>query len=294
MGRYIATACYRELGKELRKRREAVGMDSTELARRLGWHISKVSRIEAGRFNLSDVELLHYLGPLGVYLPDAQELLAICRDAMRNLGYFIRPHEPGVADKESALIYHESTAEESTSYEPHLIPGLLQTESYTRALIAYRGADLDIDRVIDVRRERQRILHRSDPARFRFFVHEQALRLDIGEATVMHDQLLKLTLLGGLQHVRIRVVPVTACSPAAFGGPFRLLRFALHKPLIHLDSHFGGLFLEDKEYVETYRAFLPTIAEVALDEGQSRELVANLATRYDRGSAHHRVEEKQL
>jgi transcriptional regulator with XRE-family HTH domain len=294
MGRYIASACYRELGKELRKCREAAGLDSTELAKRLGWHLSKVSRIEAGRYNLRDVDLLHFLGPCGVFLKDAHGMLAICREAMLNLGYFIRPHEPGLSDTTCALVFHESTAEESVSYEPQAVPGLLQTENYVRSLFAEQGTDYDIDRAVEVRRERQRILHRPSPARFRFFVHENALRMEVGDAAVMHEQLLKMTIVGALPHVRIRVVLASVSSQAAFGGAFRLLRYAQHRPLVYLDNHFGGFFLEDNEFVGNYRNLLPAIADRALDAGQSREFLASLANEYDRGSAGDRVEEKQL
>lgn len=258
-------------------------MESTRLAQHLGWSLSKVSRVEAGRVNLSDVEVMHFLGPLGIYLGEAHELLAICREAMLDLGYFVRPHPPGLCDVTCALIFHESTADESIGYEPELVPGLLQTESYVRGLNTRRGPMCDVNRAVETRRERQRILQRQKPARFRFYINENALRLEVGNAAIMHDQMLKLALMAELPHIRIRVVPSSVGPTAAVGGSFRLLRYAQHRPLVHLDAHFGGLFLERKVFVDNYRALLlPVIDGLALSAERSREFLVSLANEYDR------------
>lgn len=105
----------------------------------------------------------------------------------------------------------------------------------------------------------------------------------------MHEQLITLMLISGLPQVTIRVVPASAM----FGGAFRLLQFAKHRSMVYLSGQVAGLFLEDKEFVDPYRTLIPVIADVALNEGQSREFVATLANEYDRGSAHPHVEEKQ-
>ncbi|WP_291408397.1 Scr1 family TA system antitoxin-like transcriptional regulator [Actinophytocola sp.] len=98
--------------------------------------------------------------------------------------------------------------------------------------------------------------------------------------------------------VVIRIVPSSAGAAGVFGGPFRVLRYAEHQPLVYLDTTVGGLFLEDQEFVATYGELIPTVADLALDEGQSREFIAALANELDRGSdqrhGHDRVEEEQL
>lgn len=295
----MATACYRELGKELRKRREAAGLSGRGLAREIEWSLTKISRIENGQYNLRVEDMIHYLGCCGVYPVQAKELVPLCHEAERDQGYWLSPHGQWLPDSLRSLIYHESTADSSTTYEPQLVPGLLQTADYARARIAgerWRDPD-DIDRSVRIRLERQRILHVPHPAPFFFFVHEQALRLRVGSAAIMHDQLLKLVLLAALDHVTVRVVPSSAGERSAFGGPFVLFEYAKHRPLVCLDNHATGLFLEDRDYVEPYRALVPAIAEVALDGGQSRELIATLASGYDQRSerdADYRLEEEQL
>lgn len=224
-----ALACRRELGAELRKRREAAGLTGLELAHQVGWSPSRVSRVESGHLGLSEVDLIHYLAFCGVYPRDHGELLAMCRQAERKLGYWLSPHGQGLEDSVRSLIFHEATAINSISYEPHVLPGLLQTEDYARAMVRQYGSrtERNVELCVRARMERQGILRRFSPARFTFFIHEHALRHVVGDLATMHEQLLTVVLLDGLPHVAMRVIPASA----SFGGAFRLLGFAKDKLL---------------------------------------------------------------
>lgn len=291
MGR-TTTARYRALGDELQKRRHSAGLTREQLARRTGWSSARIFRIEHGQSEISAVDVVHFLGQCGFYHPQILDLIAEFRDAETRHDYWLTPSERWLEESVCSLIFHESTASTSVSYEPHVVPGLLQTENYAREMIRLydaRGAE-DLEAHVRARRERQRILRRSRPARFTFYVHENALRLPVDSAAVMQEQLLSLMFVDGLPHVSVRVVPATT----TFGGAFRLMRFPADKPLVYLDCVVAGLFVEDKEYVSHYQALIPVIAAAALDEGQSRLFIADLADEYDRGSAGDRVEEEQL
>jgi transcriptional regulator with XRE-family HTH domain len=291
MGRIRAAARNRELGDQLKKRREAAGVTGAQVAAFTGWSLSKVSRIEVGRRAIDGADLMFYLGACGIYRCQAMDLSTERRLAEADQhGYWLRTHKPGLHESGHALIFHERAASVSTCYEPQLVPGLLQTESYIRALVAERWPEEDADFTVQVRMGRQEILHRFRPGQFTFFISELALRLVIGDFAVMHEQMLALTLLDALPHVSVRVVP----SAATFGGAFRVFEFAEHRPLVYLDAYLTGLIIENKEYVDPYRRLIPVIADAALDEGQSREYVAALANEYDRRSARDRVEEEQL
>jgi transcriptional regulator with XRE-family HTH domain len=290
MGRIRAAARYRELGDKLRWRREQAGVSGAEMAEYTGWSVSKISRIELGRLELDSTDVVHYLGGCGIYRGQALDLLAEFRDAERNHDYWLRGHEPGLHDTGRLLIHYERTARESISYEPQVIPGLLQIENYIRALLSERWPEEDIDFNVRLRMDRQQILHRRNPARFTFFISEQALRLVVGGGAVMQEQMLALTLIDALPHMSVRVVP----QLATFGGAFRLFEFTEFAPLVYLDAYLTGLFIEDKKYVGSYRDLIPVIMDAALSEGESRAYVANLASEYDRGSACAGVEEEQL
>jgi transcriptional regulator with XRE-family HTH domain len=294
MGDLTSTACYRELGAELRKIREAAGLTEAALSQELGWSTTKISRSERGYIRLSQVDVILYLAFCGIYGDHGAELQALCREAEPKPGHWIRRHEQGLPETTRSLIYHEATATASTSYEPELVPGLLQTDAYIRARAIERWPNWDADFAVRLRMERQRILHLPSPANFTFFVHENAMRLVVGDRAIMHEQILALLLLDGLPHVAIRIVPAEAGAQAMLGGPFRLFEYEGHQPMVYLDGPVCGFFLEDREYVDGYRALLPTVANLALNEGESRAWLAALASEYDRDGAHDRVAEEQL
>lgn len=298
MGVNNASACYRELGAELVRLRKAAGMTGDDIARRAAWSRSKVWRIEAGYADFSVPDVIHYVVLCGLTLPQAAGIVELARLAERKAGYWLS--DTRVGNTLGSLIFHESGARRSISYEPLLVPGLLQTPGYANVQIAREPGLVtgEVDAMIRTRMERQRILRWERPARFTFFVHEQALRLQVGNPAIMHEQLLQLVFTTALDHVAVRIVPSATGERSAFGGPFRLLEYDKHRPLVYLDHHCaGGLFLEDRQYIEDYYQLLPELMAVSLDEEESRSFAADLADEYDRGSqpdAAHRMEEKQF
>lgn len=271
-------------------------MSGPELAKKAGWDHSKISRMETGNIAPSDVDVVQYLIYCGLDLAEVTEVIELCRVAELDLcGYWLSSHRNQLSDSARSLIYHETAAIASTWYEPQVVPGLLQTEAYVRALTTERWPDWDIDRAVQIRMDRQQILHRWNPAKFSFFVHEHALRLEVGSPAVMHEQLINLMLMDTLPNITVRVLTAAIGLKSLFGGAFLLFEFAKHPPLIYLDGIVdAGLFLEDQEYVDSYRQLFSTMSAVALDEGQSREFLATLANDLDRGSPNTDVEEEQL
>jgi transcriptional regulator with XRE-family HTH domain len=286
MGRTNATACYRELGNELRKRREAAGLTGDHITHVTGWHRSKVSRVEKGQVEISAVDAIHYLGACKVFAADAKDVLNLCAEAERQVGYWLSPHGEWLEDSLSSLIYHEATADRSVSYEPMVIPGLLQTQRYSRVWIERTpGWSREaVEAAIRMREERQQVLHRPRPGHFIFYMHEQALRLRVGNENAMHEQLLKLLFIAAEPHVTLRILPASAEVLAQFGNPFRLFEYREHNPLVYLDHMWTGLFLEDRDFVANYRRLVSKISSVALDEAESRMLIADLANGLDQGS----------
>jgi transcriptional regulator with XRE-family HTH domain len=301
MGRSNASACYRELGAELRKRRQAAGLVGEDVARATGWHRSKVTRVELGQVEISVVDAIHYLAACKVFMTDAKDILALCQAAERKLGYWLGGHGGLLEDSFGSLIYHEAAADRSISYEPIIIPGLLQTQRYAQAWMArIPGLPSEgIEAEVRLRVDRQRILHRPLPGSFVFFVHEQALRLQVGNRAIMHEQLLKLLLMAGIPHVSLRVLPARAGERGLFGGSFRLFEYQDHQPLVYFSAAWNGVFLEDRDFVTDYRRLLVTMASVALDREESRAFIAGLADELDQRSRRrdagiYALEEEQL
>src|SRR5262245_31805743 len=118
MGRNHAGACYRELGAALKNRRESAGLVGDDIGRVTGWHRSKVSRVEHGQVEISVVDAIHYLAACKIFVTDAKDILELCRNAERNLGYWVGAQGGYLEDSFSSLIYHEATADRLVGYEP--------------------------------------------------------------------------------------------------------------------------------------------------------------------------------
>ncbi|SFO91337.1 Helix-turn-helix domain-containing protein [Amycolatopsis arida] len=278
-----STARSRELGGELRRIRLASGKLACDVARDLGWSTSKVSRGETGQRGMSQVDLAMLLAKCDADPDDIRRLLELHADL--DNGYWVRPVGGVMNPALRSLITQENTACALTNVELQVIPGLAQTEDYARALFHEVGTlDEDaIEAAVQTRMERQNLFshRRRDRPRTLFYIHEQALRLPVGSHQVMRDQMLHLLLLGNLDFCTIRVVPVSAGARGTFVGPFLLFEYVEHNPVVYVDIKTAAVFLERKEDVATYRQALGRLGAVSLSEGQSRELLAALASEYD-------------
>lgn len=112
------TARSRELGHELRRRRERIGITSVELADRLGWTYSKISRVETGWRGAAETDIVQYLAMLGLSFDEMRGLRALCRESARDLGYWLSGPE--------SLAFHEGLAESVTAYCPDQLPAVLR------------------------------------------------------------------------------------------------------------------------------------------------------------------------
>jgi hypothetical protein len=131
---------------------------------------------------------------------------------------------------------------------------------------------------VAARLARQRLLSRDRPPRFTFFIQEVVLRLPVGGPAVMSDQLHHLLRMSVRPYLTLRVVPAALGAHAGIAGHFTLLEFADFKPVVYLESQTSCLFLEEPAEIAAYQHILATLAETALNEGESRELMATLAT----------------
>jgi transcriptional regulator with XRE-family HTH domain len=260
MGERETTAWAREVGSFLRELREVVGLTALDVAERMGWPTDKVHRVERGATEVSPVELVRFAAHCDAPAGDILTLFKRCEELVP-AGYWL-------SARFASLIFHESTAAFSSSYDPLVVPGLLQTEEYANALIGEGFGRM--------RTDRQRLMARRG---FEFFIHEQALRLPVGGNAVMSEQMLKLALIADQPKITIRVVPIALGERGAFGGEFVMFRYTGSSPLVYLES--AGLFVEDHDFVAKYRNRLASISEVALGRGESRELLAALASEFD-------------
>jgi len=132
-----STARRRELGSELRVLRKRRNMSGHELGRRLEWAPSNISRLETGVRPLPVTDVAVFLGSCGASLQEQRRLLKIA--ATTDDLYWVRPYFDQLADPLKSLVIQENLAESITVYEPGVIPGLQQTETYMRTAFEWDG-----------------------------------------------------------------------------------------------------------------------------------------------------------
>jgi transcriptional regulator with XRE-family HTH domain len=268
----------RELGEGLRQAMEQAGLTGKQVAQTLGVSPSMVSMLLTGKRGTSEVDVAAFLGVCRAKGPERDRLLALCRE-QDTPGWF-QQHGSRLPKQLMTLIDHENKAVAISEFEVTGVPGLLQTGEYARAAIS-RIVNVPPEEVEDrvaARLARQSLFSRDRPAAFTFYLHESALRLPVGGPAVMAEQLRHLRRMSTRSYLTLRVVPVALGAYAAMTGAFRLMEFTEFKPVAYLESETSSLFLEKPEEIQAYRRILGALADTALGEGQSRELIAALAT----------------
>jgi transcriptional regulator with XRE-family HTH domain len=281
MSEIQTTGRRREVGAELKRIRQQTKQPAYKVAAKLGWTPSHISRSEAGKRRVTDVDAGHYLGICDAPDDELQEILKIVNEPD---DYRLQRHDGGISDQLRTLIFFESTAAQLHSFEPIYIPGITQTADYARALLEEGGvADRSlIDVFVKARTGRSAVLTRPNPPKCMYFIHENALRMPIGNPRVMAEQLLHLLFLGHNPACAIRVVPVSAGGRGVVCGGFQVYGYKDDPLLVSVHHATTTEFLETDEEVAAYRRSLNRVATVALDGAHSREWLAHLASDYER------------
>jgi transcriptional regulator with XRE-family HTH domain len=288
-----ATVRSRELGEGLRRAMERAGLSGREAAMRLGWSDSKVSRLLTGLRGGSEVDVSAFLAVCGVKGRERQRLMALCR-GQHTPGWF-QQHGSRLPQQVRTLVDHENKAIAISVFQSTLVPGLLQTGDYARALFreAGRVPPDEIDDRVAARLARKNLYSRERPPKFSFFVHELVFRLPVGGPVVMSDQMHELLRMSVRPNLTLRVVPASIGAHAATSGHFTLMEFADFKPIVYLDSETSSLFLEEPEEIFAYKGILASLEDTALSERQSRDVIARMATElYADRDSHDRLAEK--
>ncbi|MGH3766225.1 MAG: helix-turn-helix domain-containing protein [Pseudonocardiaceae bacterium] len=268
----------RELGEGLRRAMHNAGLAGKDVARLLDLSPSWVSRLISGKRSVTAVQASAFLAVCQTPSAERERLLELC-DGQHTQGWF-QQHGSRLPLQLVTLIDHENKAVAISEFESTVVPGLLQTGDYTRALLkeAGRVPAEEIDDRVAARLARQALFSRDRPAAFTFYLHEFVLRLPVGGPAVMADQLDLLERMSRRPYLTLRVVPAVLGAHAATAGTFRLMEFAEFKPVVYLESETSSVFLEKPVEIAAYQSILAALAQTALGEGESRQLIATLAT----------------
>ncbi|MGH4018456.1 MAG: helix-turn-helix domain-containing protein, partial [Pseudonocardiaceae bacterium] len=250
----------RELGDGLRRAMERAGLDGKQTARLLGWSPSWVSRLLSGKRNATELHVAAFLAVCRVTGNERDRLLGLCRE--QNTPGWFQQHGSRLPKQLRTLIDHENMAVAIGDFQVMLVPGLLQTGDYARAMLS-RSVGVPAEEVEDrvaARLARQSLFSRNRPARFTFYVHEFVLRTPVGGPAVMSDQLHHLLRMSVRSYVTLRVVPVSLGAHAAMTGTFKLMEFAEFRPVAYVESQTSSLFLEQPEEIDAYQRILSALA----------------------------------
>jgi transcriptional regulator with XRE-family HTH domain len=269
----------RLVGGALRRHRENLGYTLEDVARVLECDRSKVSRIETGQRGIRPKELRELLAEYGV---PAREQAALTAIASRGgQGGWWQPYRDILPGPYLDYVIMEAAAAEIMTYEAQLVPELLQTEDYARALAAGSGYDGGPQAEILTARamRREDILGRK---RHRLWVvlGEAALRQAVGGPDVLAGQINHLVrLIDDLPDLTLQVLPFSAGAHAAAGsGSLAILRFpdAPSLGVVYLEALSGGVYLEGQEDVARYIRAFARLRASALTPADSARLLSGL------------------
>jgi transcriptional regulator with XRE-family HTH domain len=258
-------------GSEVRHARTAAGMTQAELGGLLGYDASEVSKVEAGARE-----------------PSAR-FAEGCDKAFPHMnGWFTRfyqycgkwegPYPRWFVDWVEA----EGQAARLWVWQPMLVPGLLQTAEYARALFrAWQVADTEeeIEQLVAARLDRQRIFGRDRPPSVWAVIDEAVLHRPVGGAKVMHDQLEHLADMSCRPRVSVQVIPAEVGAHAGLLGGVSIAGFADDAPgIVYLDTSDQGQTFKAPEVVARMFTIFDTLRSEALPRGASRDLIGKVAS----------------
>jgi transcriptional regulator with XRE-family HTH domain len=274
----------RRLAAELRRLRERAGFIGEEVARLLGWSTSKISRLERAQTAIKRADLRRLLELYRVDPPRREELLALAEESQPS-GRLkaISARLPGV---QAEFLNVEAEAESVWNWEPQIVPGLLQTEDYARAVMLgwhsmFTEPPSEVERRVEARLLRQQVLQRDPPLQLSVVMDESVLHRKLGEPSVMRMQLQHIVEASRLPNIRVRILPLKGDHPVATGA-FTYVKF----PQLHdvpLDDIVTFEQLTDTDQIEnqddTYKysvAFM-VLEEKSLGLDESREELIRVA-----------------
>jgi len=264
----------REFGNGVRSAIERTGLTQRRLAELLGWQEAKISDLLAGKGGVTKEEVIALLAYCRTTAEERERLVALFLESGEK-GWLQFP-EDGVPDQVHTFIEHEKKAKKIIAWSPTLVPGVLQIPEYVQVVTEASPvieAD-DVPTVTAARSVRAKILDGS--RQFVFYVHEFALRLQVGGLEVWREQLAHLLRVSVRTYVSIRVIPASVGIHAGTTGGFYLLEFPKYPTLVFLDSLNCCLFFDDTETVKVYETTLKRLAAVALDEEESRAVIDSI------------------
>lgn len=275
-----AAAARLVLGMTLRRLRAAAGLSLTSAAEATGLAATRIGELEQGQGSMA---LRDVAGLYTTYrvddLADRATLLGLARQA--NIPQWWHRYRELIPGWFECYLGLEQAASLIRSYTAQILPALLQTPDYARAVIALTHGDAarpELRQRVELRMSRQRILHGPHPPRLWAVIDEAALRRPAGTRTIMRAQLRHLISACDQPNITICVLPFRLGGHAATGGPVAIVRLP-HRQLpdiAYLEQLASGLYFRTPAQVDYYRHILNQLAIQAEPAGPPQQLLAQI------------------
>jgi transcriptional regulator with XRE-family HTH domain len=276
-----STVPRRQLGRYLRDLRNSQRLTVRAAATQLEWSEAKIWRIETGQVGLRSLDVEAMCRIYGATPELTQALMGLAKETKAR-GWW---HSYGDVIPEGFNVYIglEEAAASIAWYESELVPGLLQTEGYVRAVMSADHEDAEeVDRRVQLRIARQSLLTRVTAApELSIVLNEAIIKRPVGGSEVMSGQIRRLLDASELPNVTLRIMPFSAgLHFGIISGPFEILRFPLNgdgrasePPTVYVDGFTGDLYLDKTKEIERYDRAFNEIWSASLDEKASQDLL---------------------
>lgn len=273
---HSSTVRARRLGVYLRGLREEHHLSAATVAARIGRHRSTIHRIESGQTKPDTDLIMELLGVYGVDEAHKLALLDLAENAWRR-GWW---QEYGdVLDDTFACLEDEACLIQT--WQTQLIPGLMQTEDYARALVSAaspRPSKDEIEQRVDARTRRRKLLRRTPAPHLHAVLGEAALRQEVGGPEIMSAQLHHLLEMSRRDNVTIQALPFAAGAHPGLSGPFVIFEFEHEDDpaVAHTENLSGSAYSESESALARFRLAWGDIVGAALPPDKSASLIDSL------------------
>lgn len=264
----------------MRTARNAAGLTATAVADLLDVRPSTVTRWEKGERKQKPVDLERYLLAVNVPREQIVELVELAEDA--DASPWLAVSLPSQRRQYDALVKVEATARSIVVMSPLMIPGLLQTADYARAImVSAKVAERELESRVATRLGRKQTILRRNPAHLIALIGQQVLAQSIGGPQVMADQLRSLLADGERPNVDIRLIPNNIGWHPGLIGPFVLIIAEDARPVVHDENVRSSLLYHDPEDVAAYQEAVEDVLEIAMSLPDSTRLIESAISRLE-------------
>ncbi|MGC0416129.1 helix-turn-helix domain-containing protein [Embleya sp. AB8] len=274
--------CRLQLGAEMRRLRHEAGLKSSQVAKRLLWSPSKVTRVEYGDNSVVDPEDATMLCDL--FGADAETRRLLIDYAMvtktKQDRWASAGEHPAVRPTLHAFIGLEASAAVVRCYASDHVPGLLQTEAYARA--THRAAPTKssteaIEQGVAARMARKEVLHREEaPLELLVILNESVLHRHAGGPAVAREQLEHIADVSTLDNVRVQVMPFSLGIHTGMNGPFTIIRFArasASRPIVYLENMASNWVVAQESIIDNYEHIFGELQALAPSPQEARKMI---------------------